>query len=388
MSQFGAAPGLTILGMGRALPEWRVGNEEVLALAIAGSSRLPTDGWLDGSEPRRGAVASAMMAAGGASESPTEHGSGSQAAGRSPAGTGGSLTADAIRKLSGVQTRYWTHAPGQPADHTETTAQDLAIEAVRRAIADSGLPISDIDGILLATTSAPRPSGNTAGHVAKALGLGGFALEFKAGCASAVYGLVMAASLLQLGARNLVLVASEAWTKLAPAGLPGPMAVAGDGAAAVVLGRGDGGFLGGALLTAPEHAAAMMPPGLYPPTVAAIAAGDYQIRLSEDVSELVRDFYPRILDEALAAAGLTRNDVALFIPHQASGPIVRRAMRDCDLPPDRTFHTLERYGNASSASVLLSLHDARAEGRLKPGDVVALFAVGGGISAAGAVLRV
>lgn len=370
MSRLGAVKGLSILGTGKALPAWRVDNAEVLARALALAARCEAVAAGD-----RGPGAGIAVAT-GTGEARAEKGVATRL---SPAG---------LRKLSGVSTRYWTHAIGDLPDHAEPNALDLAVGATREAIADAGLRPEDVGGILLATTSAPRPSVNTAGHVAKALGLGGFALELKAGCASAIHGLAVAASLYHLGATNLVLVASEAWTKLTPAGLPGPMAVAGDGAAAVVLGSGTGEFLGGALLAESRHAGAMMPPGLYPPTPEALAAGDYEIRITEDVAERVRAWYPRILSEALAAAGVAHREVDLFIPHQASGPIVRRALRDCGIPATRAYHTLERYGNASSASVLLSLHDARTEGRLKRGDTVVLFAVGGGISAAGAVLRI
>lgn len=336
MSLFGRFDGMTILGAGAALPERRITNEDLIEAV----------------------------------------------------GAAHSLTSDGLRKLSGVETRHWTHAIGAPADHAEVTSQDLAIEAARRALDDAGAAPSDLAGILMVTTTAPRPSVNTGNHVAKALGIGGFALELKAGCSGSLYGLVVAASMMSLGTGPILLVAAEAWTKLTPPGLPGPMAVAGDGAAALVLGRGSGAFLGGALWTRPEHAAAMMPSGLFPPTPEAIARDDYQIRLTEDVSELVRDCYPAVYREALEAAALSPDEVDLVIPHQASGSILRRALRDCGVPEERAYHTLARYGNASSASVLLSVHDARREGRLKTGQKVAMVAVGGGVTAAGVVLRI
>lgn len=335
MTRFRALEGMTILGAGRALPERRVNGEDLLAT-------LPAAG----------------------------------------------MSAKGLKSLSGVETRYWTHRIGALPDHSETTSLDLAVEASRHALADAGLKPEDIGGLLVATTTPPRPSVNTANHVAKALGITGFTLELKAGCAGAVYGLVTAASLMALGTGSILLVAAETWTKLIPPELPGPAAVAGDGAAALVFGQGTGAFLGGALMSMPAYASAMMPPGLYPPTPEAIAAGDYQLRLTEDVSEAVRDAYPAVYGEALAAAGLTRSDIDLLIPHQASKSVLRRALRDCGASGDKAYHTLARYGNASSASVLLSLHDARQEGRLSRGMTLALVSVGGGISAASAVLRV
>lgn len=340
MTRIAGFDGLTILGTGIALPPRCVDNAELLGLLD-----------LAGGPPVR-------------------------------------MTPKGLGKLSGVETRYWTHEIGRPTDHLELTSLDLAIAASQRALDDAGVDSADVDGLLVVTTTAPRPSVNTGNHVAKALGLKGFALELKAGCAGALFGLVLSAAMMGLGASRILLVATEAWTKLIPATLPGPLAVAGDGAAALFLGRGKGALLGGALHTAPEHAGAMMPPGLFPPTPEAIEGGDYLIRLTEDIAETVRDFYPWIYDESLAAAHLGRADVDLLIPHQASLPILRRAMRDCGSPASRSFHTLAQYGNVSSASVLLSLHDARQSGMVGSGSRVALVAVGGGITAAAVILRI
>lgn len=338
ITRLGRQNGVTILGMGRALPANRYDNAAVLARAVAydGNPLPPPEG---------------------------------------------------LTQLMGVTQRYWAHEVGRPADHAETTSQDLAIAAARAALADANLEPGDVDALLIATTTAPRPSVNTGNHVAAALGLGGYCLEIKAGCAGSLYGLATATGLVAMGAKRVLLVATEAWSKLMPAAFPGPMAIAGDGAAAVVLGPGTGAFLGGAMGTWPQYASAMMPPGLYPPTAEAIAADQYTIRLSADVAALVRDLYPLIYDAALGAAGLARSDIDRVIPHQASLPIIRRALRDCGVTEKKAFHTLSRYGNASSASVLLSLHDARAERVVVPGQRVALLAVGGGVTAGCVILE-
>lgn len=334
MSRLGAMEGMTLLGMGRALPPRKVDNALLLSMAAETS-----------------------------------------------------MTPEALQLATGVETRYWCHAVGDPVDHGEPNSLDLAIAAGRAALEQAKIAPDAIAGLVMVTTTAPYASVNTGNHVAKALGLSGFSMELKAGCAGGIYGLAVAASLLSLGAGPILLVAAEAWSKLAPPGLTGLMAVAGDGAAAAVLGRGGGAFLGGALHTDPAHAGAMMPPGQYPPTMQALAEDQYRLRVTEDVGAVIRDFYPRIFEELLAATGLERDQLDRIIFHQPSAPIVRRAVRDCRVPPERVYHTLARYGNASSASVLLSLHDARQEGLLKAGDRVALVAVGGGVAAAGAVLR-
>lgn len=293
-----------------------------------------------------------------------------------------------LGKALGVQERYWTHPIGQPACHDELTSQDLAIAAARHALEDAGLEASALTGIVMVTTTPPRPSVCTANHVAKALGARGFALELKSGCTGALYGLAVAAGMVATGVERVLVVAAEAWSKLQPPHVPGPGAVAGDGAGAVVIGRGTGAYLGGAFVGEPTYAAAMMPPGLYPATPEAIARHDYTIRFSEEVAEPLRALYPRVFEQLLANTGLSREAIALLIPHQASGPILRRAIRDLGVKRERAFHTLPRYGNVSSASVLMSLHTARAEGRLAPGQVAALVGAGGGLTAGAVALRI
>jgi 3-oxoacyl-[acyl-carrier-protein] synthase-3 len=369
MTRLRGVDGVSLLGSGKALPDLAIDTQRLADLIAAGRWQVagsPLQPAVIG-QSRRKRDAEAILAEGGALDP---------------------LTVRKLLAATGVPIRYWTHVIGRPADHTEATSQDLAIAAGKAALADSSVAPAALGGVVVVTTTPPRPSVSTANQVSRALGVSGIALELKSGCAGGVYGLAIASALVGLGAGNILVVAAEAWSKLLPPDPTGPAAVAGDGAAAVIVGPGKGAFLGGAFEGTPEHAGAMMPPGLYPPTERAVAIGSYQIRITEAVAEVVRDHYPRVFEQALAAAGMVRDDLDLFIPHQASKPILRRAMRDCGMPAVRTFHTLGRYGNASSASVLLSLHDARAEGRLQSGSRVALVSVGGGIAAAAAVFRV
>ena len=160
-------------------------------------------------------------------------------------------------------------------------------------------------------------------------------------------------------------------------------------AAAVVLVKGRGALLGAALGADGRHAQALMVPGLYPPTPEAIAAGDYELAGDlEGVSGEIRTLYPLALTEALGAAGLGKEALDLVIPHQPSLSIIRRALRDWGIPRGKAFVNVHRYGNMGGASILSGLHEARLEGRMPEGITVGLAVVGGGLTYAGAILRV
>ena len=97
-----------------------------------------------------------------------------------------------------------------------------------------------------------------------------------------------------------------------------------------------------------------------------------------------------IVDSArttLAQAGLTSDDVALFVPHQANSRIIDSAATKLGLPPERTFVNIERYGNTSAASVPIALAEAADAGRLQRGDIVLLSGFGAGMSWASALVR-
>ncbi|GIX45892.1 MAG: hypothetical protein KatS3mg131_0103 [Candidatus Tectimicrobiota bacterium] len=97
---------------------------------------------------------------------------------------------------------------------------------------------------------------------------------------------------------------------------------------------------------------------------------------------------PVLVQEVLARAGRSLADLSLLIPHQANGRIIEAAVRKLGLPPERVAVNLERYGNTSSASVLMALDEARQQGRLRAGDTVVLAAFGAGLTWAAVALEV
>ena len=96
---------------------------------------------------------------------------------------------------------------------------------------------------------------------------------------------------------------------------------------------------------------------------------------------------PEVTGQALELAGLKPEDVALFVPHQANLRIIEAAARRMDLPLEKFMVNIDRYGNTSSASIPIALHEALATGRIKPGDAVVLTGFGAGLTWGAVVLR-
>jgi 3-oxoacyl-[acyl-carrier-protein] synthase-3 len=106
-----------------------------------------------------------------------------------------------------------------------------------------------------------------------------------------------------------------------------------------------------------------------------------------EVWDFVIEAFPQAVREAVRAAGLSLQDVELVVSHQANAILIRACMQRLGLPMDKTYLTVERYGNTSAASVPITLDEAARAGRLRRGDVVVLVAFGGGLTWGATVLR-
>ncbi len=125
-----------------------------------------------------------------------------------------------------------------------------------------------------------------------------------------------------------------------------------------------------------------------PTSPATLAAGDNWLKM--DGREVFRRAVRVIVDSAsatMARAGVTAEDIALFVPHQANVRIIDSAAAKLGLPPERTFVNIDRYGNTSAASIPIALAEAANDGRLHAGDLVLVTGFGAGMSWASALLR-
>jgi 3-oxoacyl-[acyl-carrier-protein] synthase-3 len=295
-------------------------------------------------------------------------------------------TSDAwITERTGIKERRWA-GPG------ETTAT-MAIEAGAAAIKRADLCPSDIGCCIVATFTSEQPLPPTGAFVQDGLGLRCGAFDLDAACSGFVYGLVVGASMVAAGHFGPVLViGTETLSRVTDMEDRSTCVLFGDGAGAVVLvPSAEPNLLSWDLNCdgSTAHLLAIRSGGSrLPITIESIAAGDHWLKM--EGKEVYRRAVRAIVEScetAMASAGLTADDVDLFIPHQANLRIIEAASSRLGFPADKVFVNIDRYGNTSAASVPIALAEAADEGRLRDGDLVLLSGFGAGMSWASAVVR-
>jgi 3-oxoacyl-[acyl-carrier-protein] synthase-3 len=254
----------------------------------------------------------------------------------------------------------------------------MAIEAGRRAIEDAGLEPSDIDVVLLATTTPDALVPGTSATVQAGIGVPGGAFDLNAACSGFVYGLVTAAGLAAIGSGRVLVIGADALSRITDWDDRTMAVLVGDGAGAVVVEPVDG---PGDLLSWNFGADG---------TLRHLLMCDHGGYLFMDGKEVFRKAVRVVVDsaqKALADAGLRASDVDLLVPHQANLRIIQAACQRLGIPEERTAVVIDRYGNTSSASIPLALDDALRSGRVSAGDHLLLTGFGGGMTWASAVLR-
>lgn len=261
--------------------------------------------------------------------------------------------------------------------HGGSTA-GLAVEAGRAAMAMAGVTGADIDYVLLATTTPDYQIPATSAQVQEELGIVGGASDLNAACSGFVYGLVHAHGLIALGLKRILLIGAETLSRVTDQEDRNTAILFADGAGAIVLEAVDG---PGQLL-----AFDMGNDGAARPLLEAPIGG----YISMNGKEVFRRAVTVMVDSARASlerAGLSADDLALVVPHQANIRIIDAAIGRLGVPMDRTAVVLHRTGNTSSASIPLALVDAIDAGRISAGDNVLLVGFGAGMSWASAIIR-
>jgi 3-oxoacyl-[acyl-carrier-protein] synthase III len=263
--------------------------------------------------------------------------------------------------------------------HVGGLTSELAIDAGNKALADAGVHPSEVDVLVLATTTPDEIVPATSAAVQKGIGLTkAGAFDLNAACSGFVYGLVVGHGLIELGIQNILLVGSDTLSRITDWDERTVAILVGDGAGACVLRStaGPGQLLGWDLGTDGSLKSLLY-----------CEHGGYMIM---DGKELFRRAVRTVVDSSVTAlqrAGLEASDVDLFVPHQANARIIQAVGQRLGIPEDRWVVTIDRYGNTSSASIPLALADALAKGRVSDGSIVLLSGFGGGMTWASAVLR-
>ena len=258
------------------------------------------------------------------------------------------------------------------------TTSGLAIEAGRAALAVAGVDPADVDSLVLCTTTPDGIVPGTSATVQQGLGIGGGAFDLNAACSGFVYGLVVANGLLLGGAQRVLLIGSETLSRITDWDDRSMAVLVGDGAGSVVLERTDG---PGQLLGWHWGADG---------SLRHLLKCDHGGFMSMNGKEIFRHAVRAVIDSSLIAlqrAGLTPDDVDLFVPHQANARIIEAVNHRLGFPMDKTALVLDHTGNTSAASIPLALCEAADAGRLKDGDLVLLSGFGAGMTWASAVIR-
>jgi len=272
-----------------------------------------------------------------------------------------------ITERTGMKVRY----------HGGTTA-GLAIDAGRRAMEMAGVTGSDIDYVLLCTTTPDWHVPASAARVQEALGIVGGASDLNAACSGFVYGLVHAHALIAMGLRRILLIGSETLSRITDQEDRNTAILFADGAGAMVIEAVDG---PGQLLSFDMGNDGTAIELLY------CDIGDHLKMVGKEVFRRAVTVMVDSARRSMDRAGVTADDIALVVPHQANIRIIEAAASRLGLSMDTVAVSVHRYGNTSSASIPLAMVDAIDEGRVKAGDLVLLVGFGAGMSWASAVLR-
>jgi 3-oxoacyl-[acyl-carrier-protein] synthase III len=249
---------------------------------------------------------------------------------------------------------------------------DLATRACTLALEDAGRTADEVDLVIVSTITPDRLTPGVAPYVAEALGIErAGAVDVNAACAGFVYALDQAAAQIESGRARVALVCgAEALSRITDHDDRGTAPLFGDGAGAVVVAGGELELGCGGFVLGTDASQADM---LYAERI------DPMLRM--EGREVYRHALRRMVaatSEAIERAGLTIDDVDLFVAHQANVRIIQSAASEMGLPPEKVMVNIDRVANTSSASIPLALDQAEREGRLKPGAIVALSAFGAG----------
>ncbi len=263
----------------------------------------------------------------------------------------------------------------------ETTTSDMAAQAARQALQDAGLSATDIDLIIVATTTPDLTFPSTACLVQDKLGIPGCAaFDIQAVCSGFVYALSTADAFIQAGrARNALVIGAEVFSRLLDWNDRRTCVLFGDGAGAVVVTASDEPGVLAARLNAD---------GSYKDILCANGhvqdgqlSGDPFVRMDgQAVFKLAVNSLAQSALDVCEDAGVRLEDIDWMVPHQANVRIINFLGRKLGLDSDKVVITVDRHANTSAASVPLALDVARRDGRIKSGDLVLMQGVGGGFT--------
>jgi len=269
---------------------------------------------------------------------------------------------------------------------TETTT-DLAAAAAKGALEMSGVKIEELDMIICATVSADNTVPSLACSVQEALGATCPAMDINAACSGFIYLMETAAAFFALGYNRLLIIGAERLTRTVDWTDRSTAVIFADGAGAMVLAPGES-YVASKLVAKGGDAVLSIPcySGTSPfyehePKKPCVHMNGQEV-FKFAVNAMCTD-----LADVIEKAGLTIDDIAWIIPHQANARIIDAAVRKLKIAPERCLKNIEKVGNTSAASVAILADELIRSGKLKDGDYIAMAAFGAGLTSAACVLK-
>jgi 3-oxoacyl-[acyl-carrier-protein] synthase III len=273
----------------------------------------------------------------------------------------------------------------------ETTSM-LATKAARAALAQAGVEASTIDLVIVATATPDYTFPASATQVQAALGITqGAAFDLQAVCSGFVFALATADKFLVSGSHKRALViGAETFSRILGWQDRTTCVLFGDGAGAVVLEArpGDGSIADRGVLSSHLRSDGRHLEKLYVDGGPSATATTGHLRMEgKEVFRYAVNFLADVVEQAFAATGVTADEVDWFVPHQANRRIIDATARKLGVDPAKVVVTVSEHGNTSAASIPLALSTACADGRIKPGQLVLIEAMGGGFTWGSALIR-
>ena len=296
-------------------------------------------------------------------------------------------TAEWIETMSGIRERHIA-APSQ-------AASDLGLVAAQRALARAGVSPDEVDLIIVSTSTPDMQFPSTACIIQERLGIKNIpAFDLTAVCSGFAYALTVGAQFIANEfSRTVLVIGTEAVSRVINWSEKETCMLIGDGAGAVVLRQVPAGYgvLSAKLGADGSGASFMMVPAggsRMPVTAEVLEKKMNKIQMNgSEVFKFAMKMLPEVTEQALALANLRTEELKLIIPHQANRRIIEAAARRMELPMEKFMVNVERYGNTSSATIPIALHEALETGRIESGDLIALTGFGGGLAWGSLIMR-
>ena len=287
-----------------------------------------------------------------------------------------------IRERTGIAQRH--------ISETETTAE-MGVKAARNALLDAHLLSSDIDALIVATSTPNLTLPSTAALISSVLKIKGFAFDVSAACSGFVYGLTIADALLKTGsARRILLVGSERLSKIIDWSDRNTCVLFGDGAGAFILEASEGtgtlrdeGILDTLLCADAREYNLLQTSG----GIASTGTAGYIQMNGREVFRHAVIKLEEVACEILKRHSLTGDDIDWFIPHQANARIIDSTAKRLGLASEKIIMTVNQHANTSAASIPLAFKQAVEEKKVKKGDLILLDAMGAGLTWGAVLLR-